>query len=227
MQKNPTMNIVYDNVKHDIIYMILKPNDLISEIEISKKYNVSRTPVRDAFKKLVSEDLLEVRPQRGTFVSKIDLDAINDIMFMRDKIEVSIVRNLVNRISDIQMLTLLSILKKQEKLLDVHNITSEVSELFLSLDNEFHETIFSFEGKTRVWELLSNIQVHYLRFRVFIDHCDHQILTGIYNDHLAIFECLKFKDISKLEDIYSKHLYNGVKNQTIKIFENADYFKNF
>ena len=67
---------IYDDIADAIITMKLVPGEKISEIESSKKYNVSRTPIRDVFKRLEDNGLLEIRSQSGTFVTKIDMGNI-------------------------------------------------------------------------------------------------------------------------------------------------------
>ncbi|MGL4949871.1 MAG: GntR family transcriptional regulator, partial [Anaeroplasmataceae bacterium] len=65
---------VYEDIKNDIIYLNIEPDTMLSETDASEKYKLSRTPIRDMFKKLEQEGLLRVVPYVGTFVSKIDLD---------------------------------------------------------------------------------------------------------------------------------------------------------
>ena len=75
-----TSEAVYQKLKEQILYLELPPGSAISEIDTAAKYEMSRTPVRDAFKMLESEGLLEIRPHIGTFVSLIDLNMISDIL---------------------------------------------------------------------------------------------------------------------------------------------------
>ncbi|MBU3181932.1 GntR family transcriptional regulator [Clostridium psychrophilum] len=65
---------------------------IISEIEILEKFNVSRTPVREAFARLSQEGLISVYPQKGTFVSLIDLLSVEEARFMREHLERAILR---------------------------------------------------------------------------------------------------------------------------------------
>ena len=65
----------------------LVPGQAISEIEISKKFSVSRQPVREAFIKLGEERLIEVLPQRGTYIRKISVKEVLDARHLREVIE--------------------------------------------------------------------------------------------------------------------------------------------
>ena len=75
-----TSDGVYEQLKEQILHLELAPGTAISEIDTASKYHISRTPVRDVFKALEAEGLLEVKPHIGTFVSQIDLDMISDIL---------------------------------------------------------------------------------------------------------------------------------------------------
>ena len=64
---------IYQSISNDIITMKLKPGDMLKEIEVANKFNVSRTPIRDVFKRLEYDKLLDIHSQKGSFVSKINL----------------------------------------------------------------------------------------------------------------------------------------------------------
>ena len=83
---------VYKDLKEQILHLELPPGSAISEIDTAAAFHVSRTPVRDAFKMLEREGLLEVRPHIGTFVSLIDLNMISDILYLRETLEQAVLR---------------------------------------------------------------------------------------------------------------------------------------
>ncbi|MEG0166064.1 GntR family transcriptional regulator, partial [Anaerorhabdus sp.] len=180
---NQIPNRVYEALKAEILSMRLEPGYSISEIETSKRFNVSRTPVRDAFRRLESDGLIEVKPHIGTFVSLIDLETISDIMYMREKIEIGIVEDLATIITQAQIFRLKVILVKQKELLSRESDDKELSLEFINLDNDFHRMIFELAGKEGVWEMLNQLQNHYLRFRVFIDLNDKKRLSKLLDAH--------------------------------------------
>ena len=77
----------YRVLKENIMRLNLKPGESISEIELSEALNVSRTPVREAIVKLSEEKLVDVFPQRGSFVSKINLNLVEEAVFLRELCE--------------------------------------------------------------------------------------------------------------------------------------------
>lgn len=91
-QNLSTREQVYNMLKDQILSLKLPPGTNISEKEISIQFNVSRTPVRESFLKLSQEGLLSIYPQRGTFVSLIDLNLVEEARFMREHLEKAVIR---------------------------------------------------------------------------------------------------------------------------------------
>src|SRR5690554_3846612 len=79
-------------LRDDIVTMALKPGDVISESDIAGRYGVSRQPVREAFIRLAQQGLLLIRPKRATVVKKISPEGVRQSRFIRESIEVEIVR---------------------------------------------------------------------------------------------------------------------------------------
>ena len=87
-----TTEEVFRQLKSDIISLQLPPGSKISEVEVSKAFNVSRQPVREAFMRLGELNLLEIRPQRATRVRKISHQDLRNTRFIRAAVEVEVVR---------------------------------------------------------------------------------------------------------------------------------------
>ena len=110
-----TSDGVYEQIKEQILHLELPPGASISEIETAEKYNISRTPVRDAFKRLEREGLLEIRPHIGTFISLIDLNAVSDILYIREVLEYSVLSDLAQMYDPSHGLRIQLILQEQKE----------------------------------------------------------------------------------------------------------------
>lgn len=77
----------YESIRTAILNCTFAPGAALSEITVSQELGVSRAPVRDAFRRLAGEGLLEVTPQRGTFVTRLSRAKIEDAIFVREAIE--------------------------------------------------------------------------------------------------------------------------------------------
>lgn len=87
-------------IKENIVTMELKPGSLVSETELAKELGVSRTPVREALIQLGKNGMVETFPQRGTKVSLIDTDSVNESRFYRLVIEKALVQEICNNCNE-------------------------------------------------------------------------------------------------------------------------------
>ena len=149
-----TSDGVYHQLKEQILHLELPPGASISEIETAEKYNISRTPVRDAFKRLEREGLLEIRPHIGTFISLIDMHAVSDVLYIREVLEFSVLSDLAQIYDDSHDLNIRLLLQKQKDLLDSDMPIEELSRAFIHSDNEFHTALFDAAGKKNIIKFL-------------------------------------------------------------------------
>lgn len=228
-KKKGTSDIVYKSLKNDILHLNLLPGSGISEIETSNKYNVSRTPVRDAFKALASEGLLEVVPHVGTFVSYIDIREISDILFLREVVEQAVLRILATTYTQAQILKIRLALNEQKKLIEEISRLEEPQQKdagtrFLILDNQYHELLFSLAGKKKIWDMLMSSNLQYERFRALLNVGNPEAMTSLYEAHKEIAEHIIQKDLDKLQQAITSHLYSGFSSNTDIVLKNANYF---
>lgn len=216
----------YEKIREEILYLELEPGQIISEIETSKRFHVSRTPVRDAFKRLENEGLLEIKSHIGTFVSLIDLENINDILYMREKLELAVLEDLSRNINQLQEIRLNYILTKQKKLFEEDLSEKRLAKEFILADNEFHQTIFELMGRSNIWNYLCSIEHHYERLRMFLNLTQKDILYDLYIEHEKILKSILEKDMNGLRILFSHHLYGGIQRGNQKVFEHPDYFTN-
>jgi DNA-binding GntR family transcriptional regulator len=146
-------------IRSRIIVNDLKPNTKLSEPEMAKEYNVSRQPVREAFITLVNEGLLEIRPQRGTFVKKIDYEAVLDARFVREAVEADIVSLLAAQHDRNLIVELRSQLKEQRR------VARHAPFDFMKLDEKFHRTLAKAAKKGKAWRILDDIKSQMDRVR--------------------------------------------------------------
>ncbi len=218
---------VYEKLKEEILYMELEPGKAIGEIETANRFHVSRTPVRDAFKRLQRDGLLEIKSHVGTVVTLINLAEITNILYMREKLELAIIEDIMNSMTKAQEFRLHVILTKQKQLFDMGYSGKKLAKAFILNDNEFHQTLFELAGRESVWKFLCTLEHHYERLRMFLNLMDDEMLYRLYEDHMKIFEALKQRNMDKVQELYAKHLYEGIMHGTEKINENLVYFSDF
>lgn len=224
MKKRPNASdYVYNEIKKEIMLLELLPGQTVNEIETADRFHVSRTPIRDAFRRLEVEGLIEVRRGNGTYVSLIDIDEIDDIIYMREILERAIVKE-IGPLSKSQEIKLELLLSKQKKLLESDLDELTLSKKFLELDNELHETIFRMANKINVWKRISNDRPHYNRLRVLTNLYSRHELEKLYREHALIIESIINQDYKKLDEFYKEHLYRGMDSLPEIISKNPEYF---
>ncbi len=214
---------IYDDIANQIITLKLIPGEKISEIESSRKYNVSRTPIRDVFKRLEDNGLLEIRSQSGTFVTKINMSNINDLVFMRNSCEYSVLLEVAGKISQGDVNYLQDNLNRQLMLKTLDNKEKMTTEYF-SLDNEFHHFIYSRANKEGVLKLLNTDQPNFQRYRFITFLRDEEELKKLHVVHTKMVQALFENDIAALKEIVFEHNYSGLNGIDKVISEHQDYF---
>ena len=220
-----TSDGVYAQLKEQILHLELPPGSSISEIETAEKYNISRTPVRDAFKRLEREGLLEIRPHIGTFISLIDLNAVSDVLYIREVLEFSVLSDLSLVYDKSQDLRIRLILQHQKELLESDMNIEDLSRAFIISDNEFHTALFDCAGKKNIIKFLYDYNSQYERFRTFINFNGKEDLQKLYASHVAIWDCITSKRLDELKEHINHHLYDGFSSSSDVISKCPEYFK--
>ena len=219
-----TSDNVYQKLRAQILHLELPPGSLISEIDTAEKYEVSRTPVRDAFKVLESEGLLEIKPHIGTFVSMIDLSMISDILYIRTVLEREILNDLIISFDKSQEANIRLLLKKQRELLDMELSEEELGRAFILSDNEFHDTLYKMAGKQNVMHIFRGINSQYERFRTLINREGRDSLLHLYAEHESIWEYIVSKDFEKLSACITHHICDGFYKSASIVYKYPEYF---
>lgn len=220
-----TSDGVYDSLKEKILHLELPPGSAISEIETAEQYNISRTPIRDAFKRLEREGLLEIRPHIGTFISLIDLNAVSDVLYIREVLETAVLSDLSQTYDKSQDLRIRLILQHQKELLSSNMPIDELSRAFILSDNEFHYALFDAAGKKNIVDFMNSYNSQYERFRTFINFNGKEDIQKLYECHVKIWECITTKDLEGLKDCINHHLYDGFSASSDIISKYPEYFK--
>lgn len=220
-----TSDGVYTQLKEQILHLELPPGSSISEIETAEKYNISRTPVRDAFKRLEREGLLEIRPHIGTFISLIDMDAVADVLYTREVLECAVLSDLAETYDTSQDSRIQELLDQQKKLIASDMDIESLSRAFIKCDNEFHAALFEAAGKKNLIHYLSFITPQYERFRTFINFSGKDDLMKLYEAHAQIWKLITTKDLAQLKDSIKHHLYDGFNASKDIVSKSPEYFK--
>ena len=152
--------IVYRDLREAIVNVTLPPGAPLSEKEITEKYGISRTPVREAFLRLVEENLVDVVPKSGTFVARIPVDELREAIVARKALEEVCVREATERASKSQLMQLRAVIQRERELAENGD-----EHAFHQADNAFHAGIAEASGYPGIWKMIEKIRVQVERYR--------------------------------------------------------------
>ncbi len=202
----------------NIISLELKPGQFLSETELANEIGVSRTPLREALIDLNHSHVIETYPQRGSMVSLIDPDLVEESRFIREVLDISVVEIACDLATPEDIMNLEANVKLQEFYLENY-----VQEKLFELDNQFHKMIYVMAHKERTYAMKSGMMIHYDRVRALslITVKD----TKIINDHRLIMEAIRNKDKEEAKRLMKKHLsrYDIDKEEIKKAY--PQYYK--
>lgn len=213
---------IYRDLCDKIVNLDYMPGDAISENELCERYGTSRHMVRGAFTMLKQKRLLEVYPQRGSFVSLIDLHYIADILFMREALEQECLQQVLDS-GDVEAVcaSLEENLEKQK--LCAKN--QEPLDAFILLDNGFHKCLLDAAGHPDIMKLLDDQYIHVVRWR----NLEMQILMRqeqLIQEHEAILAGLKKKDRLAVRESMRRHMDTlGLEGSVREKGENEYFYK--
>ena len=156
-----TREYVYKWIRSNIMELKFEPGSTISENEIAESLNISRTPVREALIRLVHEKLIDVFPQRGTYVSLIDLHHVEESKFVRETLERRVMQLACQSFREEAMFEVKKYLVLQELCINQKQFS-----MFYEHDSNMHGAIFAGCDKSRTWEMIQQMLTLYNRVRI-------------------------------------------------------------
>lgn len=222
LSKQASFNIgdsVYYSLRKNIISLNLKPGEVLSVKDIAEKLNVSRSPVRDALIKLEKEGLVNIIPQKGTIVSKIDLKRVAEERFLRESLEENTIKLFVKAFKESDIQILRHYIEMQKQSIKDNDYIS-----FLEYDDNFHSVFFKSTDKNMCWEIIQSMSGHYKRIRL-MSLWDEEILSNVVIQHSKIIEKICNKNFEEAVDIVKKHLSKIFIEETELINKYPEYFK--
>ncbi len=193
--------LVYEELKKLIIEGEIQPEERIVETEYAEKFQISRTPIREALRMLELEGFVESKSKGGVMVKSIKKSDIDEIYRIRIALEGVILEEVINNAKKKDIRRMERLMEDTEDLIDESGEDDEVFKLF----SEFNDTLYNIANLSRVTEMITNINLYLRRFRrMAIESGDRKEVA--FNDHRAIVEAIKEKAAEKARSINKIHL---------------------
>ena len=214
--------VVYEELKREILNLVLVPGQAISESEICKKFQVSRTPVRDALWRLQEHGFVSTMPYHGTYVTKLNLSEIKQLIYMRIAVETNVICDFFDIATPLILEEVRYLIRKQEAIILEKDFTPEK---FYHLDLQMHSVWFEVTGMKKIWEILQEAQVNYSRYRM-LDFETETNFTRIIKEHNILFEMIQNKGKAGLTAALKEHLSYSITRMEHQIeTDYKDYFE--
>lgn len=193
---------VHARLVADIVTLRFRPGQTLSENELAQEYGVSRTPVREAVQRLRHASLVDVRPQSGTVVSKIDLARFREAQFVRETLETACIElALSGRVPvaapDIAAMRA-EISAQRQCAADGDRVR------FVRHDEAMHRIVCSLSGHAHVWDTIAASKVHLDRIR-HMSLVTLSAMRALVRQHKAIVDAIAVSDAATAVDVARTH----------------------
>lgn len=216
MPKNS--QLVYRDLLQAIISMKLVPGTPILEREITQRYGISRTPVREAVLRLARDRLVDVVPKSGTFVARIPFSDLREAIVARRALEAVTVRAATEKASESQIMELRAIVQRQRE-------TAEAGqeEAFHHADDAFHAAIAAAGRLPGIWDMIRQIRIQVERYRRLTLPQPGRMML-VVSEHGAVLDAMARRNADEAVERMTLHL-NKLKLDTA-VFRDLwpDYF---
>mgnify|MGYP000930992255 CR=1 FL=1 len=222
LPKHATLSIgdgVYYSLRKNIITLNLKPGEPLNIKTISEKLNVSRTPVRDALIKLAKEGLVDVIPQKGTSVSKIDLKRVEEERFLRESLELRAIEIFIGIQKESHISRMRSILDMQKECVARNDVLA-----LQEYDDEFHKVFFTATEKETCWDIIQSMSGHYRRIRL-ISLWEKPIIDKVIDQHEKILDCVVRANVEEAIAAFKDHSSRIITEEKELTEKYPEYFK--
>ena len=198
-------NTIYYYLREQISSLSLKPGEKLSEAKLARQFACSRVPVREAVGRLVTEKALEIFPQRGSFVTLIDMEEAEHSRFLREVLETYIVLDDFDK----NLLTPLipyfrSLINRQQQYLNIEDYQHA-----FELDNEFHRIFYTIGGKEFALAHTGDFEFHYFRARLLGIMLEQE--HTMVSQHTQIVDAIEGRNREALSRFLISH-YTNVSN---------------
>ena len=217
-QDNSFRENVYRVIKENIAALQLAPGTTVSTQELAAKLQVRRTPVREAFIRLQKEDLVEITPQKGTMVSRIDLARAEKERFIRESLETAILPLFLQNCTGLDLRELELLIEQQKAC-----FTGLKPLEFIALDNRFHQRFFEIAGQDLSWDVVAATNPHYNRLRVLTVQ-NAATFDGAVRQHEVMMDQIGRRDIDALRRELTDHVRKIIAEKDGLVQLYPDYF---
>ena len=204
----PLRDVVFHTLRQAILKGELQPGERLMEIQLATKLGVSRTPVREAIRKLELEGLVLMIPRKGAEVADITEKSLRDVLEVRRALEELAVQLACDKITEAEIEELKKAALDFRRIARENDVTKTAE-----ADVRFHDIIYMVTDNQKLITLLNNLREQMYRYRV--EHLKRsETYPRLFAEHDEIIRCLEERDKEKVTAIVGAHITNQVDTVT-------------
>lgn len=199
----PLREIVFETIREAIISGDLRPGERLMEVQLAEEMGVSRTPVREAIRKLELEGFVVMIPRKGAYVAGISMKDIADVFEIRTALESLAAGLAAERITEDELEEL------ERSLVSVSESTeSNNLQALVDTDADFHDIIYKASRNERLVQIINNLKEQIQRFRTTsLAHPGR--MRKALEEHKQIVEALSERNIALAQTLAQEHIENA------------------
>lgn len=202
----PLRDVVFNTLRNAILKGELAPGERLMEMHLAEQLGVSRTPIREAIRKLELEGLVVMTPRKGAVVASITEDDLRDVLEVRKVLEQLAVELACTHITDEEMQKLKGTMEEFRKAIHVNDAVEIASK-----DEKFHDIIYQATRNHRLIQILNNLREQMYRYR-FEYVKDEKVRNDLIEEHIKIISALENKDIENGKAAIKQHIIHQEKS---------------
>lgn len=196
----PLRDVVYDELKIGILTGRISPGTRLLEVQLAESMGVSRTPIREAIKRLEKDGLVNIEPRHGAYASRVSIDDMVEILEVRELMESMAAQLAAERVTPEQMESLMKTENLYQKAVKEENL-----EDMIAYDAKFHKEVVEASHNKTLSQLIEPLQEIALRFRYMYYH-DSNRVEKMPNEHEKIIKALANGNGDAARKAAEKHL---------------------
>ena len=208
----PLSSTLFTQIQRDILSGKIKSGEKLTEQRICQQYDVSRTPVREAFRQLETDGLIENIPHRGAFAIGLSRRDISDLFDLRCEFEMKAVEWAIQRMNDEEV----DKLRENIEFMEFYTLKGDTDKV-LNFNSEFHNIIYQGTKNRMLYKTLHTYQT-YLKHSAPPKTFSDDYLTTILAEHKAIFEAFEQKNPAAGRIAMENHMKHSKLRRMSKCF---------
>jgi len=213
----PLRELVLEAIREAIIDGVLKPGERLMEIQLAEELGVSRTPIREALRKLELEGFIVMVPRKGAYVSDISLKDIAEVFEIRTALEGLAAGLAAERITDEELDEIERLLAEK-----ADAIAKKDVDKLIEVDSRFHEAIYRGSRNTRLASIINNLREQIQRYRATSLSFPGRMKQSL-EEHRDIVEAIQSRDVQLARKVAQEHIENA-ENSMIESIKNKAKF---